>query len=107
MADKLFQTKGVTTKVIINWFPEFLGCYPGFKSKYSCRLDQKLYLAQDLWIIQDWFMLYASVKAQYGILDENIVACKRVGHTSRGADDTSNFGANAAKELVALTPLCQ
>ena len=32
-----------------------------------------------------------------------IVDCKRVGHASRGADDTSNFGANTAKELVALT----
>ena len=34
---------------------------------------------------------------------KGIVDCKRVGHASGEADDTSNFGANAAKKLATLT----
>lgn len=34
-------------------------------------MDQEHYLAKDLKVIQDWFALYASVKAKFGILDED------------------------------------
>ena len=71
MANKLLDARGVTIKVGINWFPAFLGRHPGLKSKYSRTLDQERYLAEDFQTIQDWFVLYASVKAQYGILDED------------------------------------
>ena len=71
MANKLLHARGVTVGVGLNWFPEFLKRHPGLKSKYSRTLDQERYLAEDSRITQDWFTLYASVKAQYGILDED------------------------------------
>ena len=71
MANKLLYTRGVTINVGINWFPAFFGCHPGLKSKYSRTLDQERYLAEDPHVIQKWFTLYASVKAQYSILDED------------------------------------
>ena len=71
MAQKLLQAKGDTTKLGRNWGLVFLNRHPGLKSKYSRTLDQERYLAEDPRIIQDWFALYASIKAKYSILDED------------------------------------
>ncbi len=41
------------------------------QAKYSRILDQDRFLAQNQNIIQDWFNLYPSIKAEYGILDKD------------------------------------
>ena len=41
------------------------------QAKYSRTLDQDQFLAQNQDIIQDWFNLYRSIKAEHGILDED------------------------------------
>ena len=71
MAQKLLQAKGDTTKLGRNWGLAFMSHHPGLKSRYSRTLDQDRYLAEDPRIIQDWFVLYASVKEKYGILDKD------------------------------------
>ena len=71
MAQKLLCAKGDTIKLGHNWTQRFLHCHPGLKSKYNHILDQERYLAEDPKIIEDWFALYNSVKAKFGILDEN------------------------------------
>ena len=71
MAQKLLQAKSDTTKFGRNWGQVFINCHPGLKSRYSRTLNQERYRAEDSKIIQDWFALYASVKAKYGIFDED------------------------------------
>ncbi len=54
-----------------NWSEKFLSRYPLLKSKYSRRLDQERFLAQNQDSIWEWFDLFLSIKAQHGILDED------------------------------------
>ncbi len=54
------------------WVSAFLGRHPTLQAKYNRTLDQNRFLAQNRDIIQDWFNLYQSIKAEYGILDEDI-----------------------------------
>ena len=70
MVNKLLQARDITIRVGVNWVSAFLWRHPGLKSKYSHILDQERYLVKNPQIIQNWFMLYASVKAKFGILDE-------------------------------------
>ena len=72
MAQNLLQAKGNTTKLGRNWVSAFFSHHSGLKSKYSHTLDQKRYLAEDSRIIQDWFAVYALMKAKYDILDEDM-----------------------------------
>lgn len=71
MASELLRGKGDTTKLGTNWISAYLDRHLGLKSKYSRTLDQDRYLAEDPETIQDWFQLYWSIKAKYGILDED------------------------------------
>ena len=71
MAQNLLQAKEDTTKLGRNQTLGFIDRHSGLKSKYSRTMDQDRYLAEDPKVIQDWFVLYASIKEKYGILDED------------------------------------
>ncbi len=55
----------------VNLNSGFLERHPALQSKYNRTLDQERYPAEDPEIIQQWFDLYRSIKAEYGILDED------------------------------------
>ena len=71
MAEELLKAKGDYKELGKNWVSGFLNCHPTLQAKYSRTLDQDRFLAQNRDIIQDWFNLYQSIKAEYGILDED------------------------------------
>ena len=72
MAKELLQAKGDYKKVGKNWVSGFLGYHPTLQqAKYSRNLDEDRFLVQNRDIIQGWFNLYWSIKAEYGILDED------------------------------------
>lgn len=68
----LLQAKSDYKELEVNWISGFLACHHTLKSKYSQYLGQKHFLAQNQDIIQEWFNLYQSIKAKYGILDKNM-----------------------------------
>ena len=72
MAEELLRAKQDFKELDKNWTEKFLNCYPILQSKYSRTLDQERFLAQNRDIIQQLFDLYLSIKAQHGILDEDI-----------------------------------
>lgn len=71
MAEELLQARGDYKALGLNWTSGFLTRNPMLQSKYSRTLDQERFLAQDPVIIQQWFDFYPSIKAEYGILDED------------------------------------
>ncbi len=71
MAEELLRAKGYYKELEKNWVLGFLGCHPTLQAKYSRTLDQDRFLAQNRDIIQDWFNIYRSIQAEYGILDED------------------------------------
>ncbi len=71
MTKELLRGKGDYKELGKNWVLGFLGRHPKLQAKYSCTLDQDQFLAQNRDIRQDWFNLYRSIKAEYGILDED------------------------------------
>ncbi len=71
MAHKLLQAKDDYKELGVNWNSGFLERHPALQPKYSRTLDQECYLAEDPEIIQHWFDLYRSIKAEYRILDED------------------------------------
>ena len=71
MAVELLQAKGDHKELGKNWVSGYLSRHPTLQAKYSRTLDQDRFLAQNQDIIQDWFNLYRSIKAEYGILDED------------------------------------
>ena len=71
MAEELLRAKGDYKELGKNWVSGFLGRHPTLQAKYSRTLDQDRFLAQNRDIIQDWFNLYRSIKAEYGIIDED------------------------------------
>lgn len=71
MATELLQVKGDYRELGKNWVSAFLDRHPTLQAKYSRTLDQDRFLAQNRDIIQDWFELYKSIKAEYGILDKD------------------------------------
>lgn len=71
MAEELLQAKGDYKELGKNWVSKYLSRHPMLQAKYSRTLDQDRFLAQDHDIIQDWFNLYQSTKAEHGILDED------------------------------------
>ena len=72
IAVELLQPKGNHKELGKNWVSGYLSHHPTLQAKYSCTLDQDRFLALNQDIIQDWFNLYRSIKAEHGILDENI-----------------------------------
>ncbi len=72
MAQELLRVKGDYKELGKNWVSGFFGCHPMLQTKYSRTLAQNRFLAQNRDIIQDWFNLYQSIKAKYGIFDEDI-----------------------------------
>ncbi len=71
MANELLQAKADYKELGVNWNSGFLERQPALQSKYSQTLDQDHYLAEDPEIIQQWFDLYRSIKAEYRVLDKN------------------------------------
>ena len=71
MAVELLQAKGDHKELGKNWVSGYLSRHPTLQAKYSRTLDQDRFLAQNQDIIQDWFNLYRSIKAEHGILDED------------------------------------
>ena len=71
MAVELLQAKGDHKELDKNWVSGYLSRHLTLQAKYSCILDQDQFLAQNQDIIQDWFNLYRSIKAEHGILDED------------------------------------
>lgn len=71
MAHELLRGKDDNTKLGANWITWYLSRHPGLKSKYSRTLVQERFLAEDPVIFHEWFELYNSVKAEYGILDKD------------------------------------
>ena len=71
MSRELLRAKGDYKELGKNWVSGFLDRHPTLQAKYSRTLDQDRFLAQNQDIIQDWFSLYQSLKAQYSILDED------------------------------------
>ncbi len=72
IAKELLQAKKDFKELSKNWSEKFLSHHSLLQSKYSRTLDQEQFLAQNWDLIQEWFDLYPSIKAQYDILDEDI-----------------------------------
>ena len=70
MADQLLAARG-GTQVGQNWATNFIRRKPGIKSQVTRQRDLQRVLCSDLAIISPWFDLVRSVKATYGILDED------------------------------------
>ena len=70
MADQLLAARG-GTQVGQNWATNFIRRKPGIKSQVTRQGDLQRVLCSDLAIISPWFDLVRSVKATYGILDED------------------------------------
>jgi hypothetical protein len=70
MADQLLAVRGGTC-VGINWVERFISRQPQIKSQLSRPRDYRRILCSNAAIIEPWFELVASVKAKYGILDED------------------------------------
>ncbi len=68
MAEELLRAKGDYKELRKNWVSGFLGRHPTLQAKYSY---QDRFLDQNQDMIQNWFNLYRSIKAEYGILDED------------------------------------
>ena len=71
MAKELLRAKDDYKELGKNWVSGFLDRHPTLQAKYNRTFDQDRFLAQNQDIIQDWFSLYQSIKAEYGILDED------------------------------------
>ena len=71
MAKQLLRAKSDYKELEKNWVSGFFGRHLTLQAKYSRILDQDRFLAQNRDIIQDWFNLYRSIKAEYGIFDED------------------------------------
>jgi hypothetical protein len=70
MADQLLAVRGGSC-VGINWVERFISRQPQIKSQLSRPRDYRRILCSNPAIIEPWFELVASVKAKYGILDED------------------------------------
>ncbi len=80
MAQELLRAKGNYKESGNNWVLGFLGYHPTLQAKYSRTLNQDRFLAQNRDIIEDWFNLYQSMNAEYGILDEDIYNMDKNGY---------------------------
>ncbi|XPS80598.1 hypothetical protein M3J07_012574 [Ascochyta lentis] len=70
MADQLLAVRAGTC-VGINWVERFISRQPQIKSQLSRPRDYRRVLCSNPAIIKPWFELVASVKAKYGILNED------------------------------------
>ena len=70
MADQLLAARG-GTQVGQNWATNFIRRKPSIKSQVTRQRDLQRVLCSDPAIISPWFDLVRSVKATYGILDED------------------------------------
>ena len=79
MAEELLQAKADYKEPEKNWISRFLGRHPTLQAKYNRTLGQDQFLAQNQVIVQDWFNLYWSIKAEYSILDEDTYNMDKMG----------------------------
>jgi hypothetical protein len=70
MADQLLAARH-GNPVGINWVERFIKRQPEIKSQLTRPRDYRRILCSNPAIIEPWFKLVASVKAEYGILDED------------------------------------
>ena len=72
MTKELLQAKCDYQELGKNWVSVFFDCHSTLQAKYSGILDQDRFLVQNQNVIQDWFELYKSIKAEYGIFNKDI-----------------------------------
>jgi hypothetical protein len=70
MADRLLRERGgnPTGK---NWVDRFIKRIPELHARWSRPYDRQRAACEDLAVIQPWFTLVQSMKAKYGIVDED------------------------------------
>jgi len=72
MAEDLLRAKGDSKPLGINWTQKFLKRHKQLKTKYIPPLDKERALAQDPYILSDWFQLYQRIKAEFNVQDSDI-----------------------------------
>jgi hypothetical protein len=70
MADRLLREQG-EKPVGKHWVDNFVKCTSELMKRWSCPYDHQRAACKDPALIQPWFKLVQSVKARYGILDED------------------------------------
>ena len=70
MANKLLDERG-GKPVGKNWPDNFIKRTPELKTQQSRSYDHQRALTEDSRVISDWFKLVQSIKAKYGIQDED------------------------------------
>jgi hypothetical protein len=71
MADRLLKERG-GKPVGKNWVDNFVKRTPELTMRWTRPYDRQRALCEDPAVIQPWFSLIRSVKAKYGILDEDV-----------------------------------
>ena len=69
MAKSLLEAKNSLGQ---HWYKNFLNRHLEFKTKYTRNLDQSRKDAGSSETLKDWFELYKTIRAKYGVADEDI-----------------------------------
>jgi len=72
MAEDLLRAKGGSLPLRINWPQKFLKRHGELKTKYIPPLDKERALAQNPFILANWFRLYQRIKAEFNVQDSDI-----------------------------------
>ena len=71
MADRLLRERGGNT-VGENWVDRFIQRTPELQTRWSRSYDRQRAACEDPAVLQPWFTLVQSIKAKYGIIDEDM-----------------------------------
>ena len=71
MADRLLRARDAKP-VGKNWVDNFIKRTPELQKRWTRPYDRQRAACEDLAIIQPWFTLVQSIKAKYGIIDEDM-----------------------------------
>ena len=88
MTKSLLEAKGDSKPLGHHWYKNFMNRHPQYRTKFKRNLDQSRKDASHPKILKEWFELYMTTRAKYGVADEDIYNMDEKGFAMGIADSS-------------------